>query len=129
MQSAIEQLSLQNVEVVWGRAEDIARKEEYREQYDIACARAVAQIPVLVEYLMPFIQVGGELALYKSATPEEEIASAAHAVSELGGDSLLVRTYTIFGESTHYSIVTGKKIMVSPMKYPRKSGLPTKRPL
>lgn len=129
MQEAIVELGLKNVEIICDRAETVARKQHYREQYDIACARAVATMPVLLEYLVPFVKMGGEVVLYKTATPEDEIFASCNAVKVLGIEELLVRTYTVFGENANYSIVSGRKIHQSPTKYPRKSGTPTKRPL
>lgn len=129
MQDAISELSIPNANVLWARAESIGQNILHREKYDVACARALAAMPTLLEYLLPLIKVNGYAMLYKGPTPKDEISQATEAISILGGDYFTSKTYTIFGESNNYSMVYGKKIKPTPTKYPRKSGLPTKRPI
>jgi len=129
MELAVDELKLQNVRVIWKRAEELGKDTNYREQYDIACARALAAMPTLLEYLVPFVKENGYTMLYKGGLAEEELNSAQNAIDTLGMDKFTISPYTIFGESSQYAMVCAEKIRPTPTKYPRKSGLPSKRPL
>ncbi|MBN2879268.1 MAG: 16S rRNA (guanine(527)-N(7))-methyltransferase RsmG [Clostridia bacterium] len=129
MQEAVKQLNLKNVTVLWGRAEDYGKDTSYREKYDIACARALATVPVLLEYLSPFLSVGGAAMLYKGSSPEEEISSAKNALSALGMGEINTFLYSVYGDTSEYSMLCSVKINTTPDKYPRKAGIALKRPL
>lgn len=129
MQDSVVALELENVEIVWQRAETLGQTIGYREEFDVACARALASMPTLLEYLLPFIRVGGYAVFYKGKSPENEITQSANAMSLLGVDNFSIVPYTIFDETAHYCMVIGEKNRPTPAKYPRKAGLPTKRPL
>jgi len=129
MEFAINELRLDNVNVIWKRAEELGKDEKHREQYDIACARALATMPTLLEYLVPFVKLNGYTILYKGGLAEDELNSAQNAIDTLGMDKFTISPYAILGESSQYSIVHSTKIQPTPAKYPRKSGLPSKRPL
>ena len=115
-----------NVETLHGRAEDLAQKEEYRENFDLVVSRAVAEMNVLAEYALPFVKVGGALIAYKTAGEklDNELEAAAKAIRLLGGE--LIRTKK--GEGDH-TLVIIKKTKKTPAKYPRKAGTPKKEPL
>lgn len=129
MQEAADALNLKNVTVVWSRAEDMGKDQKYREFFDVACARALAAMPTLLEYLVPFVKVDGCTMLYKGGCANEEIAAAKNAIETLGMDNLEILPYTVLDETSQYSMVYGNKIRSTPLKYPRKAGMPTKRPL
>lgn len=106
-------------EAVHGRAEEYGKKEAFREQFDIATARAVAPMPVLSEYCMPFVKKGGVFAAMKG--PNEDAGNAENAVKLLGGDGISVYDY-LLGKDDRRNIFSVKKISHTPTKYPRNSG-------
>lgn len=108
-----------NAEAVHGRAEEYGKKEAFREQFDIATARAVAPMPVLSEYCMPFVKKGGVFAAMKG--PNEDAGNAENAVKILGGDGISVYDY-LLGKDDRRKIFSVKKISQTPTKYPRNSG-------
>lgn len=119
--------SIDNVETVHGRAEELARKKEYRDTFDVCVSRAVANLSVLLEYCLPFIRVGGCLMAYKGPDAEKEIAGASNALKALGGE--VVRTERVSLDCFDHNIVIIKKTKPTPKKYPRKAGTPSKEPL
>ena len=108
------------------RAEDGGRSEKYREQFDVAVARAVAAMPVLAEYCLPFVKVGGVFAALKG--PGEDISSAEPAIKLLGGEVSEVFEYALPGGDKRVLIIVGK-VKPTPEKYPRNSGQIKKRAL
>lgn len=112
-------------EFVHGRAEDIAKIQEYREKFDISCARAVANMSLLSEYCLPFVKVGGQFIALKG--PNEDISEGENAVSLLGGNVSRETNYSIEGE--HRKIVIVNKISQTPTKYPRNSSQIKKKQL
>lgn len=106
-------------EAVHGRAEEYGKKEVFREQFDVATARAVAPMPVLSEYCMPFVRKGGVFAAMKG--PNEDAGNAENAVKILGGDGIAVYDY-LLGKDDKRKIFSVKKISHTPTKYPRNSG-------
>lgn len=106
-------------EAVHGRAEEYGKKEAFREQFDAATARAVAPMPVLSEYCMPFVKKGGIFAAMKG--PNEDAGNAENAVKILGGGSIEVYDY-LLGKDDRRKIFSVKKISQTPTKYPRNSG-------
>lgn len=129
MDSTVESLNLDNVNVIWKRAEELGKDANYREQYDIACARALAAMPTLLEYLVPFVKVKGHTMLYKGGLASEELQNAKNSIETLGMGEFTIAPYCIFGESSQYAMVIGQKKRDTPAKYPRRSGMPSKRPL
>ena len=109
--------------IVHARSEELGRKE--RERYDVACARAVAALPVLTEYCLPFVKVGGMFAALKSVN--EDAASAESAIKLLGGKLSEVRDYTLPNGDARLVLV--KKVSQTPTKYPRNSANIAKKPL
>jgi 16S rRNA (guanine527-N7)-methyltransferase len=122
-------LSLENVQVVHGRAEDTARDRRYREAYDIALARAVAPLPVLVEYLLPFLRIGGRAIAQKGETAHAEAHDARAALVILGGSVDRLIPVELPGVVETRYLVVLKKLVATPEKYPRRAGIPEKRPL
>lgn len=115
-------------ELVHSRAEDAARKPEYREQYRIVTARAVAKLPVLCEYCLPYVQIGGLFIALKGPEATQEAQAAHKAIPLLGGRIQEIKEILLPDESRR-SIVVIEKISQTPAKYPRVSGKITKSPL
>lgn len=124
-----ELLGLENVSVVWGRAEDTGRDPAHREQYDVATARAVAALPVLCELLLPFVAVGGMAFAWKGPAAREEMEAAGPALDCLGGAHPRLLPYAISHEFCHMHLFVCDKVRPTPPSYPRKAGKPAKFPL
>ena len=122
-------LNLQRVEVVQERAEVIGQDPAYREQYDWAVARAVAILPVLAEYLLPLVHVGGSMLAMKGESGPAEAHSAEHAMRVLGGHLRQLLPVTLPGVAEERYLVVIDKVAATPNTYPRKVGVPAKRPL
>jgi 16S rRNA (guanine527-N7)-methyltransferase len=125
----IPRLVLDNVEVVVGRAEEIAHQAGYREQFDLVLSRAVAALPTLVELALPFCAVGGLFIAQKKGAIDEEISRATRAISLLGGSLREVKRVTLSTLPNERYLVVIDKLSPTPEKYPRRPGLPAKRPL
>jgi len=128
-QYAVNELALKDVHVVRGRVEQIARDADFREQYDWAVARAVAHLSTLGEYLLPLIRVGGKMLAMKGDRGPQEAQQAENAIRILGGELEQIQKVTLPGVvEDRYLIVVHKKA-ATPEKYPRRVGVPVKRPL
>jgi 16S rRNA (guanine527-N7)-methyltransferase len=119
-------LRLENVEVVARRAEEAGRDARLREKFDVAVARALAPLPVLVELCLPFVQVGGRLLAQK--TRDEDPAAAAHAIELLGGQLSGVLAAPSAARAAG-TVVVIEKARPSPVQYPRRPGVPARKPL
>ena len=128
LHSVIEALHL-NARAVHLRAEDGARKHEYREAFDLATARAVAPLNLLCEYLLPFVKPGGRMLALKGPGLDEEVAAAENALSVLGGRFLRSDALPIPGRDWDHRAAWIEKLAPTPDKYPRKAGKPEKKPL
>ena len=128
LKSVIDELGL-NAEAVHARAEDATKKPELREQFDVATARAVASLNLLAEYLLPFVRVGGHMMALKGPSLDEELAEAAFALETLGGRHERTEQVEIPGRDWSHRIAYIEKISETPAKYPRKAGVPEKKPL
>ena len=124
LQTVVAELDLAGVTVVTERAETLGQQPAFREQFDWAVARAVAPLRVLVEYLLPLCRVGGQVLAQKGERAAEEVAEAETAVSLLGGGNLRVQPAPLDG---HFVLI--EKIVPTPAAYPRRPGMPSKRPL
>jgi 16S rRNA (guanine527-N7)-methyltransferase len=122
-------LDLSDLSIVQARAEDAARDPLQREQYDIATARAVAEMAVLVEYTLPFVQLGGCLAAQKSGEVQAEVARAQPAIAMLGGRLQRIAQVNVPGVVEARYVVIVDKIESTPEKYPRRAGQPKKKPI
>lgn len=129
LNEVISLLSLENIIAVHGRAEDVGRNLEYREQYDYCVSRAVANIATLSEYCIPFVKTGGFFVSYKSGNVEEELTAGKKAVKLLGGKIDSVIGFQLPGDGAERTLVKIKKIEGTSKKYPRKAGMPGKEPL
>ncbi|MGG4035740.1 16S rRNA (guanine(527)-N(7))-methyltransferase RsmG [Paenibacillus cisolokensis] len=124
-----EAIGLRQVEMIHGRAEDVARLPEHRDQYDIVTARAVAKLNVLNELCLPFVRKGGVFAAMKGANPAEEVAEAGRSIRELKGELEQVYRLELPFEQSERHIITIRKVASTPRSYPRKAGVPLKQPL
>ena len=129
LDEVISQLGLTEIRTIHGRAEEYARKEEYREQSDLCVSRAVANLSTLSEYCLPYIQVGGIFVPYKSGEIDDEVEQSKKAVRILGGNIKDVMKFELPGTDIHRSFVLIHKEQHTQKKYPRKAGIPAKEPL
>lgn len=125
----VGELGIKNVKAIHGRAEELARQKEYREQFDICVSRAVSRLSVLSEYCLPFVKKGGWLAAYKGPDAENEIADAKSALGKLGGKVMKIENTEMEQFGISHRIVYIQKTMNTPKVYPRKAGTPEKKPL
>lgn len=121
-------MGIENVKIVHARAEDMGKNPEFREKYDFATARAVAQLRVLLEYTLPFVKKGGNFLSLKAAIAEEEIDGASHSLQVLGGKIEGVNTFNL-PDGDKRVIINVKKISQISPKYPRPSAQIAKKPL
>lgn len=124
-----EELGLDQVETLHGRAEDFAKKKEYREQFDVCASRAVANLATLSEYCIPYVRKNGYFVSYKSGSSEEEIQQSENAIGILGGEIQDVEKFMLPGTDISRALVKIHKVRNTSPKYPRKAGIPTKEPL
>ncbi len=123
------ELEISNVNLIHGRAEDLAREKVHRDGYDMVLSRAVADLKVLAEYCLPFVKVKGLFGAYKSLKSQNEMEESERAVKLLGG-RLESRTFVpVKGIDLPHMIVWIRKVKPTPAKYPRKAGMPGKKPL
>ncbi|MFC1918968.1 16S rRNA (guanine(527)-N(7))-methyltransferase RsmG [Chloroflexota bacterium] len=125
----IQGLGLDGVEVVVGRAEEVAHLDGYRESFDIVLSRAVAPLATLAELVLPFCTIGGSFITQKKGSIDREIRQATRAISTLGGSLREVRKVNIEEFVDERQLVIIDKVSVTPSQYPRRSGMPSKRPL
>lgn len=129
LNTVINELGLSDIKTIHGRAEDYAKKADYREKFDLCVSRAVANLSILSEYCIPFVKKGGSFISYKSGTSDEEIKNAERAVQILGGKINEINKFSLPGSDMGRSLVEIRKVAFTPEKYPRKAGIPGKEPL
>ncbi len=129
LQEVISIMDLQDVDAVHGRVEDLGHDISYREKYDLVVSRAVASLPSLAEYCIPFVKMNGYFLSYKSGRVDEEIGSGKKAIQVLGGKMERDVRFQIPGTDMERALLLMKKEKPSPKKYPRKVGTPTKTPI
>lgn len=129
LNEVIQRLGLTDIDTVHGRAEDFAKPESLREQYDICVSRAVANMTILSEYCIPFVKKGGIFVSYKSEKLFEEKKEAEKAISILGGCVEKEMKFSLPDSDICRILFVIRKVESSPKKYPRKAGLPAKEPL
>ena len=129
LDEVINQLGLTDIEAVHARAEEWARKQDYRENYTVAVSRAVANLSTLVEYCLPFVKVGGYFVAYKSVDIDIEASNSQNSVKLLGGEIEYIYKFRLPDTDIDRSVVFIKKVKNTAKKYPRKAGLPSKEPL
>lgn len=124
-----KEIGINNVNLIHGRAEELARNQQYRQQYDIVVSRAVARLNILLEYMIPFLKIGGTCICMKAANCEEEISEANKAIELLGGKIEFIDKTTLPNTEILRNNIIIKKIKETPNKYPRKPGTPVKEPI
>ena len=129
LDSVIDELKLDGIYTIHGRAEDFAKKDDYRERYYLCVSRAVANLSTLSEYCLPYIRVGGMFISYKSGDVDDEVLESKKAISILGGKLDNVVKFQLPGTDINRSFIKIEKIKNTGKKYPRKAGLPSKEPL
>lgn len=129
MNKVIEILSLNGIIALHERAENLATQETYRGFYDLVVSRAVSNLATLSEYCLPFTKEGGFFIAYKSEETDDELKNSENAITILGGKINQVVDSVIVGTNMPRRYVVIDKIQETPMKYPRKAGLPGKKPL
>lgn len=127
LNDVIDELNLNDIEAIHGRAEDIARDKAYRASYDIAVSRAVANLSTLSEYCLPFVKIGGKFVSYKSGDCADEVDNAKAAIHLLGGKINKIDEFSYSNNSRSFIVID--KVINTSNKYPRKAGLPSKKPL
>ena len=125
----IEKLDLKGIKTVHGRAEEASRTDEFREVFDLATSRAVASLPTLCEYCLPFVKVGGYFIAMKGPDLEEELKSSENAIKKLGGEVEDLISVELPSSDIVHNLLIIKKINHTPTKYPRGGGKPKKKPL
>lgn len=129
LQEVIKKLNLDNIEVIHARAEDLGQNKKYREAFDIVTSRAVANMSVLSEYLLPLARVNGKCICMKGSDIEEELENSKYAINLLGGKIEQVDKFELSNERIGRNIIIVKKLKNTPNSYPRKAGTPAKKPL
>lgn len=129
LNTVINELGLKDISTIHGRAEDFAKKPEYREQSDLCVSRAVANLATLSEYCIPYVKKDGMFVPYKSGEIDEELEQSKKAIHVLGGKTTDVVKFQLPGTEIGRSFVVIKKIQNTAKKYPRKAGLPSKEPI
>lgn len=125
----IDELNLENIETLHGRAEEFGRKEGYRESFDIVVSRAVASLNTLSEYCLPFVKKGGYFIAMKGPEVDEEVELAKNAIDKLGGKIENKKDVHIPFSDLDHNILVIKKVKNTPKQYPRGGGNPRKKPL
>ncbi|KWX79420.1 16S rRNA methyltransferase [Paenibacillus riograndensis] len=129
LQHVCDTLQLQNVQLIHGRAEDVARQFIHRDAYDLVTARAVARLALLNEFCLPFTRKDGVFAAMKGNDPSEELTEAKRSFKELRAELQKVESFTLPVEESARHTVIIRKTGATPAKYPRKAGTPAKAPL
>ncbi|AZV58972.1 16S rRNA (guanine(527)-N(7))-methyltransferase RsmG [Clostridium sp. AWRP] len=127
LNQVISDIELRDIKCIHGRAEDFSKDTEYREKFDAAVSRAVANLTVLSEFCIPYIKLGGYFVAMKGPSVEDEIKESKKAVSILGGK--IVDIIKIENDDLNHNLVVIKKIKRTPNMYPRKAGMVSKKPL
>lgn len=129
LQHLVERLELPGVAVIEGRAEELGHQPGHREGYDLVLARAVATLPVLLEYALPFCRTGGIFIAQKGPDIKEELEASQFALKVLGGRLREVKGFELPHSMGQRNLVVVEKVAPTPEKYPRRPGMPAKRPL
>jgi 16S rRNA (guanine527-N7)-methyltransferase len=129
LEELMRSLRIDGVEIVTARAEDAGRDPAYRERFDVVLARAVAPLPVLLELTLPFLRLSGHLATPKGSSVDREMEASAGALNVLGGEIVSSETLKVPGSFHNQRLVLVRKVAPTPARYPRRAGIPKKRPL
>ena len=128
LNDVIKEIGINDARAIHSRAEDAGKDKNLREKFDVATARAVADMAVLAEYALPFVKVGGYFVAMKGTTPKEELEGAKKAIREMGGEMESVKE-VILPSGIKHSLAIVRKVVETPSKYPRKAGTPSKKPI
>lgn len=128
IRSITEKFNLDNLEIIHTRAEELANNKEYREKYDVAITRAVSNISTIMEYMLPFVKVGGKAICMKGPNFQDELNESNNAIKILGGKVEKVETIFVNNEIERNLIVV-RKIKDTPKQFPRGKGKPQKEPI
>lgn len=129
LKEVIQNLKLENIEAIHGRAEEFGKVTGKREYYDVVTSRAVAKLNILLEYMLPFVKIGGKCICMKSVEIDEELKEAKKAIEILGGAIEKVEEVTLENTDITRKLVIIEKIKETPERYPRKAGTPEKEPI
>ena len=129
LNEVIEKLSLKNITSTHARIEEYAKNKEYREKFDIATSRAVANLTTLTEYMLPMVKVKGKAICMKGAEVDEEMLKSKNSIKILGGKIYKVEEFKLPKSEYKRNLIIIEKTNTTPNKYPRKPGIPSKEPL
>ena len=129
LQEVVKELNLKNIEIVHARAEEFGQNKNYREKFDIATSRAVANLATLSEYLVPLVKIGGKIISMKASNAKEEINNAQKAIEVLGGKIEKIEEFDLPESDIGRTIIIIDKNKCTPAIYPRKAGTPAKEPI
>ncbi len=129
LNEVINQANLGNIKTAHFRAEEAGKNKEYREKFDIVISRAVAPLNILVEYLLPFVKIGGKCICMKGSNIQEELEVSKNAINILGGKIEKIESFALPGTDMARNIIVVSKVIKTPAKYPRKAGTPSKEPI
>ena len=129
LNEVIKELNLKEIKTVHSRIEDFGKNKEYREKFDYTTARAVANLSVLSEYLIPIAKIDGKCICMKGSNIEEELNTSKNAIKILGGKIQKIEEFNLPKSDITRNVIIIKKLKNTPAKYPRKAGIPAKEPL
>ena len=129
LQEVVKELNLKNIEIVHARAEEFGQNKNYREKFDIATSRAVANLATLSEYLVPLVKIGGKIISMKASNAKEEINDAQKAIEVLGGKIEKIEEFDLPESDIGRTIIIIDKNKCTPAIYPRKAGTPANEPI
>ena len=129
LKKVVAELNLENVTCLHGRAEDLARDKNLRENFDLVTARAVARLNILAEYCLPFVKIGGTFAALKGKIFREELTEAETAIKILGGGNVICNEKNLPDLPDVRAVIYVDKKINTPKKFPRKAGTPAKNPI
>lgn len=129
LEEVIRTLGLKDISALHGRAEDFGRERGMRESFDLCVSRAVAKLPTLSEYCLPYVRTGGYFIPYKSGEVSEELIEAKRAVNILGAEIESITEFRLPGTDIERTLIMIHKTKSTPVKYPRSAGKPSREPL
>lgn len=129
LNEVINELDLKNIEAVHSRVEEFGRNKKYREKFDVATSRAVANLSTLSEYMIPLVKVNGKCICMKGKDIEQELQDAKNAINVLGGKVVDKVEFQLLDNDINRNVILVSKVKVTPSKYPRKPGTPSKEPI
>lgn len=129
LDEVIKDLALENIDTVHARIEEYAKNKNYRETYNIATSRAVANLTTLSEYMLPMVRINGMAICMKGSEISEEISKSKNSIKLLGGEISKIEEFTLPKSDYKRNLILIEKARQTPNKYPRKPGMPSKEPL